>query len=97
MKIRLIFLERGLETFFGVKPENYNHYFCSSADGNNKTSHLLKSLMSSGTWISTDDGLGGIITLEKQLEVSGKAEKWFIEKMKEFEFLNGWGYHGTNS
>ena len=68
MRVKLVFLEKGLDTFFGVRPEYYDLYFCSNVDGNNKTSHLLKHLMSgTGSWISTESGLGGIVTLEKEL------------------------------
>lgn len=88
MKVKLVFLERGLENFFGVKPECSDLYFCASTDGNNKTSHLLKHLMGGlGSWISTEDGLGGTITLERWLDVEGEVEEWLIKKVKEFEFL----------
>ena len=88
MKVKLVFLERGLENFFGVKPECSDLYFCASTDGNNKTSHLLKHLMGGlGSWISTEDGLGGTITLERWLNVEGEVEEWLIKKVKEFEFL----------
>lgn len=88
MKVKIVFLEIGLETFFGVKPENSDLYFCATADGNNKTSHLLKHLMEGlSSWISTEDGLGGIITLEKWLDVEGEVEEWLIKKVEEFEFL----------
>jgi len=106
MKVKLVFLERGLENYFGVKPEYSDLYFCASTDGNNKTSHLLKHLMGgSGTWISTEDGLGGIITLVTWLDVEGEAEEWLKKKVKEFEFLieynkpdaSLYGHNGTDS
>jgi hypothetical protein len=106
MKVKLVFLERGLENFFGVKPECSDLYFCAATDGNNKTSHLLKHLMGGlGSWISTEDGLGGIITLERWLDVEGEVEEWLIKKVKEFEFLieynkpnvSSYGHNGTDS
>ena len=106
MKVKLVFLERGLENFFGVKPECSDLYFCASTDGNNKTNHLLKHLMRGlGSWISTEDGLGGIITLERWLDVKGEVEEWLIKKVKEFEFLieynkpdvSLYGHNGTDS
>ena len=106
MKVKLVFLERGLENFFGVKPECSDLYFCASTDGNNKTSHLLKHLMEGlGSWISTENGLGGIITLERWLDVEGEVEEWLIKKVKEFEFLieynkpdvSLYGHNGTDS
>ena len=36
MRIKLVFLERGMETYFGIKPENSDLYFCAATDGNNK-------------------------------------------------------------
>ena len=99
-------MERGLENFFGVKPECSDLYFCASTDGNNKTSHLLKHLMGGlGSWISTEDGLGGTITLERWLNVEGETEEWLIKKVKEFEFLieynkpdvSLYGHNGTDS
>ena len=106
MKVKLVFMERGLENFFGVKPECSDLYFCASTDGNNKTSHLLKHLMGGlGSWISTEDGLRGIITLERWLTVEGEVEEWLIKKVKEFEFLieynkpdvSLYGHNGTDS
>jgi hypothetical protein len=106
MKVKLVFLERGLENFFGIKPECSDLYFCASTDGNNKTSHLLKHLMGGlGSWISTKDGLVGTITLERWLDVEGEAEEWLIKKVKEFEFLieynkpdvSLYGHNGTDS
>ena len=88
MKVKLVFLVRGLETYFGVKPECSDLYFCASTDGNNKTSHLLKHLMGGlGSWISIEGGLRGIITLVTWLDVEGEVEEWLIKKVKEFEFL----------
>ena len=102
MRIKLVFLEGGLGTFFGVNPENSDLYFCATTDGNNKTSHLLKHLTNIGSWISTDDTLGGIITKERWLDVGGKAEDWLKKMVKEFEFLNKpnvslYGRNGTDS
>ncbi len=106
MKVKLVFMERGLENFFGVKPECSDLYFCASTDGNNKTSHLLRHLMGGlGSWISTEDGLGGTITLERWLDVEGEVEKGLIKKVKEFEFLIEYnkpdvllyGHNGTDS
>ena len=106
MKVKLVFLERGLENFFGVKPECSDLYFCASTDGNNKTSHLLKHLMGGlSSWISTEDGLGGTITLERWLDVEGEVKEWLIKKVKEFEFLieynkpdiSLYGHNGTDS
>lgn len=105
MKVKLVFLE-GLENFFGVKPECSDLYFCASTDGNNKTSHLLKHLMGNlGSWVSTEDELGGTITLERWLDVEGEVEEWLIKKVKEFEFLieynkpdvSLYGHNGTDS
>ena len=88
MKIKLIFLKKELETFFGVKSEYSDIYFCSMTDGNNKTFHLLKHLMDSGScWISTEKMLDGTVTLERWLEVKGNIEKWLTKKVEEFEFL----------
>ena len=108
MKVKLVFLERGL--FFGVNPEGSDLYFCAYTDGNNKTSHLLKHLMRGlGSWILSDEyGLGGIITLERWMDVEGEVEKWLIKKVKEFEFLieynkpdvslyGLYGHNGTDS
>jgi hypothetical protein len=101
MKIKLVFLEKGLETYFGVKPECSDLYFCSNSDGNNKTSHLFKHLIENGasSWISTESVLDGNITLEKWLDVDGEIEEWLLKKVKEFEFLTGYnnGHYGTNS
>ena len=106
MKVKFVFMERGLENFFGVKPECSDLYFCASTDGNNKTSHLLKHLMGGlGSWISTEGRLGGIITLERWLDVEGEVEEWLIKKVKEFEFLieynkpdvSLYGHNGTDS
>ena len=101
MKIKLVFLEKGLETYFGVKPECSDLYFCSNADGNNKTPHLLKRLMENGvgSWISTESVLDGDITSERLLDVDGEVEEWLLKKVKEFEFLLGYnnGHYGTNS
>ena len=106
MKVKLVFLVRGLENFFGVKPECSDLYFCAFTDGNNKTSHLLKHLMGGlDSWISTEDGLGGTITLEIWLDIEGKVEEWLIKKVKEFEFLieynkpdvSLYGHNGTDS
>ena len=103
MRIKLVFLERGMETYFGIKPENSDLYFCATTDGNNKTSHLLKHLTDIGSWISTDGALEGIITKERWLDVEGEAEDWLKKKVEEFEFLinynkpNNNGYYGTNS
>ena len=105
MKVKLVFLERGL--FFGVNPEGSDLYFCAYTDGNNKTKHLLKHLMGGlGSWISPNEyGLGGIITLERWMDVEGEVEKWLIKKVKEFEFLiesnkpdvSLYGHNGTDS
>lgn len=99
MRIRLVFLEnQGENSFYGIKPEHSDLYFCAFHDGNNKTSHLLKHLIKgndTSRWISTEDRLNGAITSEKWLEVEGDVEKWIIQKVKEFEFLtyyhNGYG------
>lgn len=105
MKVKLVFLEIGLENYFGVKPECSDLYFCATTDGNNKTSHLLKHLMEGGSWISTENGLGGI-TLERWLDVEGEVEEWLIKKVKEFKFLIEYnkpnvslmyGHNGTDS
>lgn len=89
MKIKLIFLKKGLDSFFGIKPEFLlDLYFCAPSDGNNKTSHLLKHLMNGdNSWVSMESCLDGIITFEKWIEVKGEFEKWLIEKIKEFNFL----------
>ena len=53
-----------------------------------------------GSWISTEDGLGGTITSERWLDVGGEVEEWLIEKVKEFEFLMSYsndGHNGTDS
>ena len=96
MKIKLVFLEKGLETYFGVKPECSDLYFCSNADGNNKTPHLLKHLMENGvgSWISTESVLDENITLEKWLNVDGEVEEWLLKKVKEFEFLLSYNING---
>ena len=93
MKIKLVFMKRGEEMVIGVKPECSDLYFCIFSDHNNKTPHILSSLMSDSlSWVSTDESLGGgIITSEKWLEIGGKKEKWLLEKIKEFEFLIGYG------
>lgn len=88
MRVKLVFLERGMETYFGIKPEYSDLYFCTATDGNNKTSHLLKHLTSDiGSWISTEGALDGTITKERWLDVGGEAEDWLKKKVKEFEFL----------
>lgn len=100
MKIKLVFLEKGLETYFGVKPECSDLYFCSNADGNNKTSHLLKRLMENGvsSWISTESVLDGRITSERLLDVDREVEEWLLKKVREFEFLISYNneHDGTN-
>jgi hypothetical protein len=97
MRVKLVFFESGLETFFGVKPINSDLYFCSSTDKNNKTKHLMNLLMKGiGSWISTENGLGGIIILERWLDVKGETEKWLVEKMVEFDFLMNYNNCGND-
>jgi hypothetical protein len=49
-----------------------------------------------GSWISTENGLGGIITLERWLDVKGETEKWLVEKMVEFDFLMNYNNCGND-
>ena len=91
MKVKLILFNKELKNFYGVKPEYSDLYFCSTCDGNNKTSHLLKHLINgNNSWISLEGKIFGIITLEKWLTVGGDIERWLSEKIKEFDFLIGY-------
>ncbi len=96
-----MFVKKGEEKFFAIKPETSDLYFCSYYNGNNKTGHLLK-LMIVCPWITTESCFDGIVTLERWLEVKGNIEEWLNQKVKEFEFLINYntpnnGHYGTDS